>query len=74
MKFTLDTTLSEILDHPQAKPVIDQYLPGMAGNPMLAMVRGMTLNTLLAMPQAAQMGLTKEKVEQLLNEINQRIG
>jgi hypothetical protein len=73
MKFTLDTTLGEILDLPQAKPVVDKYLPGIAGNPMLAMVKGMTLNMLLAMPQAAQMGLTKEKVEQLLAEINKRI-
>ncbi|MCE5207891.1 MAG: hypothetical protein LLG42_06200 [Chloroflexi bacterium] len=73
MKFTLDTTLGEILAHPQAKPVLDQYIPGVADNPMLGMVKGMTLNMILAMPQATQLGLTKEKVEQVLTEINKRI-
>jgi hypothetical protein len=27
MAFTLDTTLGEILDHPQAKAVLDKYVP-----------------------------------------------
>lgn len=70
MAFTLDTTLGQILDEPQAKAVLDQYLPGVSANPMVAMARGFTLNMILAMPQAAQFGLTKEKAEQLLVEIN----
>lgn len=73
MAFTLDTTLGAILDEPRAKAVLDQYLPGVSNNPMLAMVKGMTLNSLLAMPQAAQMGITREKVEGILAEINKRI-
>ena len=70
---TLDTTLGAIIDDPQAKAVLDQYLPGVSDNPMVAMVRGMTLNMLLAMPQAAQLGFTKEKSEQIVAEINRRI-
>jgi hypothetical protein len=70
MKFTLDTTLGEILDNPQAKAVLDKNMPGVSTNPMVAMVKGMSLNQLLAMPQAAQFGLTKEKAEALLVEIN----
>lgn len=73
MKFTMDTTLGEILAHPQAKPVVDKYLPGVADNPMLSMAKGMTLNMILSLPQAAQFGLTKEKVQQILDEVNQRI-
>ena len=72
MAFTLDTTLGELLKDPQAKAVIDQYLPGVSTNPMIAMVQGMSLNAILAMPQAAQFGLTKEKVEAILKEINAR--
>jgi hypothetical protein len=34
------------------------------------MARGMSLNMLLAMPQAAQLGITKEKVEGILAEVN----
>jgi hypothetical protein len=73
MAFTLDTTLGTLLDDPQAKAVIDQYLPGVSANPMIAMARGFTLTMLLSMPQAAQFGLTKEKVETVLAEINKQI-
>jgi para-nitrobenzyl esterase len=73
MAFTLDTTLGTLLDDPQAKAVIDQYLPGVSANPMIAMARGFTLTMLLSMPQAAQFGLTKEKVELVLAEINKQI-
>ncbi len=74
MEFTLDTTLGEILDDPQAKAVLDQHLPGAADNPMVAMARGMSLRALLAFPQAKQLGLTEEKAESLLDEINKRVG
>lgn len=73
MTFTLDTTLGEILAHPQAKAVLDKHLPGVSSNPMLGMAKGMSLNTILSMPQAAQLGLTKEKVEALLAEANKAV-
>ena len=73
MAFTLDTTLGEIIDNPQAKAVLDQYLPGVSSNPMVAMAKGMSLNVILAMPQAAQLGLTKEKAEAILAEINKHL-
>lgn len=73
MAYTLDTPLGTLLDHPQAKAVIDQYLPGFSANPIVGMLRGMTLNMALSMPQAAQVGLTKEKAEQVLAEINKRV-
>jgi len=73
MKFTLDSTLGELIDNPQAKAVLDQQLPGVSTNPMVAMAKGMSLNAILAMPQAAQMGLTKDKAEALLAEVNKRV-
>jgi hypothetical protein len=33
----------------------------------------MSLNMLLSMPQAAQLGLTKEKAEMVLAEINKQV-
>lgn len=74
MKFTLDTPLGTLLDHPQAKPIIDQYIPGLSSNPMVGMVRNVTLNMALSLPQAAQLGVTKEKVEQILAEVNKIAG
>jgi hypothetical protein len=72
MAFTLDTTLGELLDDPQAKAVLEKNLPGVSTNPMVAMARGMSLNMILSMPQAAQLGLTKEKAEAILAEVNKQ--
>jgi hypothetical protein len=73
MAFTLDTPLGALLDSPQAKPIIEKHFPGISTNPMVAMAKGMTLNMVLAMPQAAQLGLTKAKAEAMLAEINKII-
>ncbi len=72
-EITLNTTLGTLLDDPQAEAVLDQYVPGISSNPMVGMLKGMTLSKLLALPQAAQFGLTKEKAEEILAEINKRI-
>ena len=73
MQYTLDTQLGTLLDDPRAKAVIDQYLPGVSANPMVAMARGFTLNMLIANPIAAQFGLTKEVAEKLLVEVNKLV-
>jgi len=73
MKFTLDSTLGELLDNPQAKALLEKNMPGVSTNPMIGMVKGMSLNNILAMPQAAQFGITKEKVEALLVEANKLV-
>ena len=73
MEFTLDSTLGQLIDNPQAKAVMEQYLPGISTNPMLVMAKGVSLNQVLAMPQAAQFGITKEKVETVLVEVNKRL-
>jgi hypothetical protein len=74
MAFSLDTPIGMIMDDPRAKPIIEKYIPDVSTNPMLAMAKGMTINMILAMPQAAQLGITKEKAEALLSEVNKIIG
>ena len=73
MAFTLDTTLGTILGNPQAKAVLDSYLPGVSTNPMVAMAKGFSLRAVLAMPQAAQFGLTEAKAQEILTEINKQV-
>jgi hypothetical protein len=73
MEVTLDTTLGTLLDNPQAKAVLEEYLPGISSNPLLGMAKGMSIRTILAMPQAAQFGLTEEKAEEILAEVNKRL-
>ena len=71
--FTLDSTFGSLIADPTAKAVLDQYVPGMSTNPMVPMISGLSLRTMLSMPQAAQMGLTEEKVEAILAEINKKV-
>lgn len=73
MAYTLNTTLGELLDNPKAKAVLDQQLPGVSTHPMIGMARGMSINMIVSMPQAAQLGLTKEKAEALLVEVNKAL-
>jgi hypothetical protein len=73
MAVTLDTPLGTLLDDPQAKKILEQHFPGISTNPMMGMIKGMTLNMILSMPQAAQLGLTKEKAEAMLVEVNKTI-
>jgi hypothetical protein len=70
MTYTLDSTLGDILSDPKAVTILDQHVPGASKNPMLGMAKGMSLRTILSMPQAAQAGITQQKVEAVLAEIN----
>lgn len=74
MTYTLETKIGTLLDDPRVKLIVERKMPGATTNPMLAMVKGMTINAILAMPQAANMGFTKEKAEALLAEVNKEIG
>ncbi|HCM96607.1 MAG: hypothetical protein A2X25_00245 [Chloroflexi bacterium GWB2_49_20] len=70
MAFTLATKVGLILKDPQAVKILEKYAPGVSKNPMLALVKGKTLQALLAMPQAKQFGITEEMVVKVLAEIN----
>jgi hypothetical protein len=70
MAYTLDTTLGTLLDQPQVKATLEQHFPGISTNPLMGMLHGVTLNMILSMPPAEQLGLTKEKAEAMLAEVN----
>ncbi len=70
MAYTLDSTLGDFLNDPRAKAVLEKYLPGISTNPMIAMAKGMSLNTILSFPQAAEFGLTREKAQAIVEEVN----
>ncbi|MGB2910314.1 MAG: hypothetical protein WBD56_12775 [Anaerolineales bacterium] len=70
MAYTMNTTLGELMKDPKMKPIIDQYLPGVADNPMVSMVDGMTLDAIVSNPMAAQFGITEDKVEAILAQAN----
>ena len=72
MTYTLDTKVGELLKDTRALEVLERYVPGVSRNPMIGMASGMTIKSLLAMPQAQQYGITEEKVLEVLKEINER--
>jgi len=70
MAYTLDSTVGEILEDTGAVKILEKHVPGITSNPMLAFAKGMTLKTILSMPQARQAGLTEDMVSKVLAEIN----
>jgi hypothetical protein len=72
MAYTLDTKVGEILDDANAVEVLERYAPGISKNPMLAFAKGMTLKSILDVPQAKEAGITEEMVLKVLAEINAR--
>jgi hypothetical protein len=72
MAYSLDTKVGEILNDTHAVEVLERYAPGISTNPMIGMATGMTLRSVLAMPQAKQYGITEDMVQKVLAEINAR--
>ncbi len=70
MAYTLDTKVGDILKDTGAVKVLEKYAPGVSKNPMIGLAKGMTLKTLIAMPQAKEAGITEEMVKKVLAEIN----
>jgi hypothetical protein len=72
MAYTLDTKVGVILKDTHAVEILERHVPGVSKNPMIGLAKGMTLKSLLAMPQAKQAGITEEMVSKVLAEINAR--
>ena len=70
MAYTLDTKVGEILKDTKAVETLEKYAPGVSKNPMIGLAKGMTLKSLIAMPQAKQAGVTEDMVLKVLAEIN----
>jgi hypothetical protein len=70
MAYSLDTKVGELLKDSGAVQVFERYAPGVSKNPMIGLAKGMSLKTLIAMPQAKENGITEEMVLKVLAEIN----
>jgi len=70
MAFTMDSKVGELLKDPKAVEILEKYVPGITKNPLIGLAKGMTLERLIAMPQAKNAGITEEMVKNLLAEIN----
>ena len=72
MAYTLDTKVGDILKDTRAVEILERYAPGVSTHPMIGLAKGMTLKSLLAMPQAKQAGITEDLALKVLAEINAR--
>ena len=70
MAYTLETKVGEILKDSEAVKIFERYAPGVSKNPMIGFAKGMSLKSLIAMPQAKQAGVTEEMITKVLAEIN----
>lgn len=70
MAYTLDSKVGELLKDAGAVKVLEKYVPNISKNPMIGFAKGMTLKTVISMPQATEAGLTEEMVTKVLAEIN----
>jgi hypothetical protein len=68
----METKVGEILKDTGAVEILERYAPGVSNHPMIGLAKGMTLKSLVAMPQARQAGVTEEMVLKVLAEINAR--
>ena len=72
MPFTMKSKAGELLKDKDAVEILEKYVPGISKNPMVTLAKGMSLEKLLAMPQAKKAGITEEMVTKVLDEINAR--
>jgi hypothetical protein len=72
MAYSLDSKLGDLLNDTHAVDILEKHAPGISKNPMIGFAKGMTLKTLLEMPQAKQYGVTEDMVQKVLAEINAR--
>lgn len=70
MAYTLQSKVGELLKDPEAMKIIERYAPGISKNPMIGLAKGMTLQSVVSLPQAKDAGLTEEMIKQVLEEIN----
>ena len=59
MAFSMDSTIKEILDSPEAVAVVEKYSPGFSKNPQLKMALGMKIGMAARFPQAK---LSKDQI------------
>jgi hypothetical protein len=67
MGFSADTKLSEIMDNPAAKAIMQKHYPEMVSmGPMINMGRGLSLKQIAAFPQAK---MSQERLETIVKDL-----
>jgi hypothetical protein len=70
MAYTLDAEVGHPLKDTQAVDILGKHFAGISKNPMIGLAQGMSIRSLLQVPQAREYGVTEDKVQQVLADIN----
>ena len=73
MAFTLDSKIGDFLDDPKGIAALAELVQELSTNPLVGVIKGMTLKDLLAFPQAKQLGITQDMVKMGLDQVNARL-
>ena len=66
-KLTIHSTIGEALKNPKAVAAIEAFMPGLSKNPAVHMFQRLPLEKVTHMEQ---LGLSMEKLEAMLEEVN----
>ena len=63
MSYSIHSTLQDLLSNEGAKAILEKHLPGASTHPDLPMAMHMTLQQISYYPEAAEAGLSQEKLQ-----------
>lgn len=73
MAYTLDSKVGDFLKDPKGMQALGALVAELSKHPMAAIIKGMTLKQILAIPQVKNLGLTDDMVKIGLAEVNARL-
>ena len=73
MAYTIDSKIGDFLKDPKGMQALGELVNELSKHPLAAVIKGMTLKQILAIPQVKQVGLTEDMVKVGLAQINAKL-
>lgn len=73
MAYTIDSNVGDFLKDPKGMQALGELVNELSKHPLAAVIKGMTLKQILAIPQVKQVGLTEDMVKVSLAQINAKL-
>ncbi len=73
MTYTVDSKVGDFLKDPKGMQALGELVGELSKHPMAALIKGMTLKQILAIPQVKNLGLTEDMVKVGLTHVNARL-
>ena len=73
MAYTIDSKVGDFLKDPKGMQALGELVNELSKHPLAAVIKGMTLKQILAIPQVKQVGLTEDMVKVGLAQINAKL-